>query len=236
MNTLVMNTLMTAALMTAQTTGSPAQKTTGYPECDKFIQMVSECIRTKVPPSARAEEQQRLDAFQAALGFVAGPALAEQCAENIRLEMRRDRYGCYAAQAAKAGVQTPCSLVTRAELEQILATSYSEGQHSGSKCMFATTGGSARPVTIEVRWTGGREELEGARIAQKAVDPRTSTGRSVVRGKTVAGLGDDAFLIVAGFMPMLYVRKGDAAVSVMAPATEEQLTAIARKALERLPR
>jgi hypothetical protein len=198
--------------------------------------MVNECIRTKVPPSARAEEQQRLDAFRSALTFVASPALGEQCAENIRREIQRDRYGCYAADAAKAGTQTPCSLVTRAELQQILKTPYGEGQHSGLKCSYAPTDGAPRPVTIEARWTDGREELEAARAAVTPAGPRTrqSARDAVVASKTVPGLGDDAFLLAAGLMPTLYVRTGDAAVSVMVPATEEQLIAIARKALGRL--
>jgi hypothetical protein len=150
--------------------------------------------------------------------------------------MQRDRYACYAGKAAKAGVQTPCSLVTAGELQQILQANYLEGQHSGSKCLFATADGSPRPITIEVRWTGGREELEGARMAQKDMSARTRTspGKSVVAGKTVTGLGDDGFLMVAGVMPMLYVRKGEAAFSVMAPVPEAQLVAIARKCLERL--
>ncbi len=37
-----------------------------------------------------------------------------------------------------------------------------------------------------------------------------------------------------GYMPLPAVRKGDVALSVMAPATREQLIAIARKALERI--
>ncbi len=52
--------------------------------------------------------------------------------------------------------------------------------------------------------------------------------------QTVAGVGDDAYHVVMGLMPMLAVRKGNVAMSVMAPATREQLIAIARSALARL--
>jgi hypothetical protein len=229
-------TPLIVAIVIAQTAGSP--QSTGYPECDKFIQMVTECINTKMPQSARADRRQELDAFRGALSFIPASVASEKCTENIKLEMQRDRYGCYAAHAAKAGVQTPCSLVTPADLQQILTTAYGEGQPGASKCTYQPGDGAPRPVTIEVRWTGGREELEGARSVQKQMDQamRTSARKSVVPGKTIPGLGDDAFLIVAGFMPMLYARKGDAAVSVTAPVSESQLTAIARKALERLPR
>lgn len=183
-----MKTMTIAALLIAQTAGSSTQKTTGYPECDKFIQMVTECIKTKVPPSARTEQQQQLDAFRSALSFIPGSVAAEKCAENIRLEIQRDRYGCYAAQAAKAGVQTPCSLVTRGDLQQILAAEYTEGQPGASKCSYARADGAPRPVTIEVRWTGdARSSRQPARWrrpqtprAQPSKSPSSPAGRSRV--------------------------------------------------------
>jgi hypothetical protein len=230
-----MTTFIIAAIVIAQAAGSPPS--TGYPACDRFIQMVTECINTKVPPAARADKKQELDAFRSALSFIPGSVAAEKCAENIKREMQRDRYGCYGAQAAKAGLQTPCSLVTRAELQQILSTEYSEGQPGASKCSYATADGSPRSVTIEVRWTGGTEELANARaLKPSTVRPGSPSKLPAVDGRTINGVGDDAYLIQAGLMPMLYVRRGDTAVVVMAPAKEEQLTAIARKALERLTR
>lgn len=228
-----MKTLILAAITVVQTAGAP--QSTGYPECDKFIQMVTECINTKVPSPAREDRQQELDAFRSALGFIPGSVASEKCAENIKLEMERDRYGCYAALAAKSGVQTPCSLVTRADLRQILATDYAEGQSGASKCTYARADGSPRSVTIEVRWTGGREELENARAQAPAATSKRAAKQGVVAGRTVEGLGDDAFLLQAGFMPMLRVRKGDAAFVVEAPgANDQQLMTIARKAVERL--
>lgn len=227
-----------ATIAVTQTTGPPTPPTTGYPDCDKYIQMVSQCIRTQMPESDRAREQQRLEHFRGMLANpFAGASLAASCGENIRLEIQRDRYGCYPAEAARSGIPTPCSLVTRADLQLILATPLTEGQHTGSNCIYASVSGRTAPVTITVRWTDGREELESARAAQKQVAGRTrsSTGESVVTGRTLAGIGDDAFLIGAGLMPMLHVRKGDAAVIVTAAATQDQLTTIARKALERLP-
>ena len=232
-----MKTMMLAAILVTQTAGSQAPQSTGYSECDKYIQMVTACINTKVPPSVRPDRQKELDAFRNALSFIPGSVASKQCAENIRLEIQRDRYGCYAAQAAIAGVPTPCSLVTRADLQQIVPAAYTEGQPGNSKCTFAPADGAPRPVTIEVRSTGGREALEHARaLAPPAPGTRSRGANAVVAGKTIKGLGDDAFLLQAGLMPMLHVRKGETAVLVMAPVTEEQLTAIARKALERLPR
>jgi len=232
-----MKAVMIAAILAAQTAGSQTPQTTGYPECDKFIQMVNECIRTKMPPSVRAEEQQRLDTFRGMLNFVAGPALGEKCAENIRLEIQRDRYGCYAAEAARTGIQTPCSLVTQAEVQQIVGRPLRSGEHQGARCVYAAAGSLPLPVVIEVHWTDGREQLAAARDALRRPEnkTRTATGDKTVVGTTVPGLGDDAFFLMAGLMPLLHVRKGDAAIVVEAQgASDVQLVAIARKALERL--
>ena len=232
-----MTMTMIAAMLIAQAAGASSPHTRGYPECDKFIQMVTECIRTKVPPSDRADKQQELDAFRKALMFVPEPARASACAENIKLQIQRDRYGCYAAQAAQEGMPTPCSLVTRADLQLILGSEYTEGQPGSSKCTYASADGAPRPVTLEVRWTGGREELANARAsAPPSPASRTARSQTVVAGRTIEGIGDDAFLIQAGLMPMLHVQKGDAAVIVTAPLNDGQLAAIARTALQRMSR
>lgn len=228
-----MKTLIVAAITVVQTADVP--QSTGYPECDKFIQMVTECINTKVPPPARGDRQRELDAFRSALGFIPGSVASEKCAENIKLEMQRDRYGCYAARAAKSGVQTACSLVTRADLRQILAADYTEGQPGSSKCTYARADGSPRPVTIEVHWTGGRGELENARAQAPSPTSKRAARQGAVAGRTIEGLNDDAFLVQAGFMSMLHVRKGDTAFVVeVQGANDQQLIAIARKAIERL--
>jgi hypothetical protein len=232
-----MMTTMIAAILIAQAAAAPASQPTGIPACDKFVQMVNACIRTKVPPAARADEQQRIDAFRSAMGFVPASLLADQCAENIKTEIRRDRYGCYAGQAASAGVPAPCSLIAAADLQAIVGSAYGQGQPGSSKCSFAPADGSPRPVTLEVRWSGGREELANARaMAPPPGASRAEVRQAVVVGRTVEGLGDDAFLLRAGFTPMLHVRKGEVAVIVNAPLSDEQLSAIARKALERMGR
>ncbi|MGB2716158.1 MAG: hypothetical protein WBC51_18395 [Vicinamibacterales bacterium] len=233
-----MKLLAFALALIAQQAGSGNAATTGYPECDRFIQMVSECIRTKMPADVRQEKQQQLDAFRSMIGtFISGPVLTEKCTENIRIEIQRDRYGCYTAHAAKSGVQTPCSLVTHAELEQILGRSFRPGEHQAARCMYSPAGGPPLPVVIETHWTDGRQHLAAARDAVRQLEKntRTQAGKKTVAGRTVEGLGDDAYFTLAGFMPMLHVRKGEAAVVIEAQgASDAQLTAIARKAVERL--
>jgi hypothetical protein len=104
--------------------------------------------------------------------------------------------------------------------------------------VYAAAGSPPFPVVIEVHWKDGRQQLAAARYALRRLENRTRTaaGDKTVVGTTVAGLGDDAFLLMAGLMPSLYVQKGDAAIAVEAQgASDEQLMSIARKALARLP-
>lgn len=208
-------------------------------ECDEFFQMVSRCIDTKMPESERASERQNLDYSRKMLGdspmlrAAAGPS----CQQNIRNAIQNDSYDCYAGEAAKRGIQTPCSLLTRAELEQILQTALEDGIHRGSQCIYGFAANAARhPFRMTIHWKDGRDELIAARGAQAMLNGRLQkeTGMSgSVPGATVEGVGDDAFFTVAGIWPMLCARVGDVAVSVEG-ASQEQLIAIARKALPRI--
>jgi hypothetical protein len=88
-----------------------------------------------------------------------------------------------------------------------------------------------------VHWTDGRQQLAAARYALRRLEnkTRTAAGDKTVVGTTVTGLGDDAFFLMAGLMPLLHARKGDAAIIVEAQgASDDQLVAIARKVLARL--
>jgi hypothetical protein len=208
-------------------------QSTGYPACDEFISMVNECIRTKMPESERADKQRQIEHFRELVSNpMFGAAVSQKCGENIRLEMQRDKYGCYAARAQAAGVRTACSLVTSQELQTILATAVGPGTPGNSKCNYESAGPPAHTVTIEVNWSDGPEHMKSWRTAVAKMQRRV--GESTVPAETVSGVADDAFHVGMGFTPMLAVRKGDVALSVQALATREQLLAIARKALERL--
>jgi hypothetical protein len=241
----------------ARRTGTPAMKpillalivvgvaldanaqSTGHPACDRFIAMVNECIRTKMPVSERADKQQQIDHFREMLSNpMLGSTVATKCDENIRLEMQRDKYGCYAARAEAAGVQTACTLVTVDELSSILQLPYQAGTPGNSKCSYDPRDGAAgRGVTIEVAWRDGREQMKawraGVRMVRREMQKVSST--PAVEAVTIDGVADDAYLIAAGFMPFLAVRRGEVAITVQAAAPRDQLIAIARKALARLP-
>jgi hypothetical protein len=228
------------ALIVIAFSSSANEQSTGYPACDKYISMVSACIKTKMPQEARAEEQQRLDAFRDMLvNSFLGPRAAESCELNIRLEIQRDRHGCYAKEAAAAGVRTPCSLVTAAELGTILGASLEQGRPGNSACEYDSARTPGLGVRLEVAWSDGRDQMDAWRggVDQVREQVRKTLGQSApVSGETVKGVGDDAFFVVAGFTPMISARKGDVAVSVRAQgATRDQLIAILRSALQRIP-
>lgn len=219
--------------------GRAHAQSTGYPACDQYISMVTECIKTKMPASERADKQKQLDVFREVLANpMFGQTAATKCDENIRLEMQRDRYGCYAARAAAAGVKTACTLLTTAELSEILGMSFGAGQPANAACVYPTQA-PGRDVRIEVAWNRGREEMDAWRggVAQAKRQIRKDTGQSApVGAETVTGIGDDAFLVTAGFTPFLAARKGDTALTVRAHgASRDQLIAVVRKALSRLP-
>lgn len=215
-----------------------AAQGTGHPACDTYLEMVAECIRTKMPASERAEKQQQLDHFREMLANpVVGGALAEKCGENIRIELQRDEYGCYASRAQSAGVRTACSLIAARELSAMLGRAYGPGMAGNSRCTYEPRPAAAgRQVIIEVAWTDGHAEMDAWRAGVRAVERelRKSTTAVAVESVTVPGLADDAFFVAAGLMPILAVRRGDVAVSIQAAAPREQLFAIARKALEQL--
>jgi hypothetical protein len=229
--------LACGVLILAGLTASTKAQGTGYPACDKYITMVSACIRT-MPPAERADRTQQLDGFREMLAGPFGAPLAERCEENIRLEMQRDRHGCYAATAAAAGVLTACSLLTAADLDAILAGGFTQGRPGNSACEYPSSRRGDVTVRVEVDWNDGRDSMDAWRggVAQVRQQIRKTVGQEApVSGETVKGVGDDAFLVMAGFTPMMAARKGDVAVSVRAHgATRDQLIALVRKALERI--
>jgi hypothetical protein len=150
------------------------------------------------------------------------------------VEVPRESSGVDTARAKR---QSPCSLLKRAELEEILRSPLEDGTADGSECVFGSAGSPWRSVKMNVYWTGGREELDAARTGVGMVNRalRGPVGEQAAPGADLEGLGDDAFFAMAGFVPMLFVRQGDAAISLeCSGATREQTVAIARKALERL--
>lgn len=191
----------------------------------------------KMPASERADKQQQLDQFRELLASpMFGSAVAEKCGENIRIEMQRDRYGCYGARARSAGVKTACTLVTADDLSAIVERRVSAGRSGNSTCTYDIA--ALRPVslTIEVAWTGGRDHMEAWRAGVRRVtqELKKHNPDPPVGAQMISGLGDDAYYVEAGPMPFLAVRRGDTAFTLQALLEQDTLAAIARKVLERL--
>jgi hypothetical protein len=191
-----------------------------------------------VPPAERAERQAQLDAFREMLGGIFGGQLAGSCAENVRIEIQRDRYGCYGADAAAAGQRTPCSLISAGELTKLLGRPFAAGQAANSACEYDTPA-PGRAVRIEVEWTDGRSDVQAWRDGAGVVgqEVRQKQGQEALVGiepVTVVG-ADEAFIVAAGFTPFLVARKGAVAITVRANgATKQQISDVARLVLSRI--
>jgi hypothetical protein len=223
-------------LAQAQQSAGAQDPTDSESACDEYFRMVSKCIETKMPESESASEKQNLEMNRKMLSSPAFQTMAgDICRENILHAIQQDSYGCYAEEAKKRGVQTACTLLTRAELEQILQTPLQDGKQDGYTCRYEFPPNKVHePFRIEVHFKDGRDEMDAARGALKLFGGKgpNSVGQFVA-GETVKGVGDDAFFTVAGIEPMLTARLGDVAVSLVG-GVPEQMLQIARKALPRI--
>ena len=143
-----------------------------------------------------------------------------------------------AKEAARTGIQTACSLLRIDELEKLLHVPLANGVEDGSACTYEFAGKAAGPTfRINVHWIGGRDEVDGARAgaAMAKSFKGTRMGDSMVDSEPLTGIGDDAIVVKAGGMLILYARKGDASIEVEAfGAKPEELIPIAKIALSRL--
>jgi hypothetical protein len=202
--------------------------------CVELVQMIQRCIDTKMPEDERAAETRNLQQYQ---GTWAALLTDTTCQERIVSKVRSDDYECYRDEAKKRAIQTPCTLVTQAEIEAAVKTPVEEGVHRGEHCSYAFKDKPfIEPMQITVHWTGGTDDVEAARLAMKMMGGilKSQTGMTgLTHGETLDGLGDEAFFGIAGIHPMLTVRKADASFAVEG-AAEEALVAIARLAVPRL--
>lgn len=217
---------------TAGKSTATAAKTGG--PCVDLVQMVHRCIDTKMPDEERAKARGDIAHYE---GKWAAFLTATRCEERIVSEVRSDEYECYRDEAAKRAIQTPCNLVTRAEVQAAVKTPVGEGVHRGERCSYDFTDKPfIEPMRITVHWSGAEDDVKATRMAMKMMGQvlKNQTGMSgLTHGETLDGLGDDAFFGVAGIHPMLTVRKGDASFEVEG-AAEEALIQIARLAVPRL--
>jgi hypothetical protein len=202
--------------------------------CTEVVQMMQRCIDTKMPEDERDRARNDLKHYQGAWAAFLTDA---SCQEHLVSKVRADEYECYREAAKKHAIQTPCTLVTRAEIEAAVKTPVAEGVHRGEHCSYEFKEKPfVEPMQITVHWSGAEDDVKASRLAMKMMAQvlKNQTGMTgLTQGETLDGLGDDAFFGVAGIHPMLTVRKGDASFAVEG-AAEEALVQIARLAVPRL--
>lgn len=218
----------------AQPQGSAVQTTArqGDP-CADYVRMVQRCIGTKMPQEDREDARNSLASFQ----HFQALATSAQCEARIRSKIRDDENDCYTEEAVKYRVQTPCTILTKAEIESAVHTPLGDPVHLGERCRYPFKEKPfLEPLTITVRWSGDEGAVKGAEIAQKMIGAivANQTGiKGLSSGEKVQGIGDDAYFTVAGIHPTLTARKGDLSFQVEGAAREALIT-IAQTALPRL--
>jgi hypothetical protein len=211
--------------------------------CDDYIRIATKCIEAKMPESDRAEARADLDSYQKSLkAFGTMTSMAEtHCTNTMTLEFRQDSYGCYGEEAARRGIQTACTLLTRAELEAIVHTPLDEARPGNGKCTFGFSGQPySEGLVITAHWKDGHDEVAAARAAKAIVAGglakdvgKNSDLMTLVSGDNVEGVGDEAYFTMAGIHPMLVARLGQVAIGVEG-VERDQAIAIAQKALPRI--
>ena len=138
--------------------------------------------------------------------------------------------GSDAAQTAAGERVDPCTLLTAAEVEQVLGVATRAGSASGADdkyvalCSYAGSGADRyRMVTVGVSRQNGTVVFENAKRLDEegiAVEP-------------VSGMGEDAFWV--GDLRTLYVLKGGTNLTIEGRMELDQAKALAAHAAERLP-
>jgi hypothetical protein len=161
--------------------------------------------------------------------------------------------------SARSDARDACSLVTRAEMEEVLGkpvdppTNGEDGDKS--RCNYSIPG-SATAVGIEVTWGGGDASWAGVKAGKNLLDKTGSEAGLGPMEEPIPNLGDDAFIqsvkmpkvqlpantgldisSLGGGQGVLWMRKGADIVEITIANQEdakEKGIAIARKALGRL--
>jgi hypothetical protein len=167
-----------------------------------------------VPPVAKSPAP-RSAAVEAAPGGSQAAVPAEPAAVAALAATAADS-------SAAAAASRPCSLVSQADMEQILGTRIVKITSNETTCQYFTD--ESRSAQIESTWTGGKQAMNEAR------------GYNANPGlfEPVSGIGDEAYMQAAG---VLHVIKGDVYVVVNSreyPNEAQTESAIAVKAMEKL--
>lgn len=134
-----------------------------------------------------------------------------------------------AAQPAEA--RDPCGFATKEEVSAATGETIVQAQSNGERCTYQTDDAMAASVEVELKLTGGAEEME---IARRAAGVLGNIGEGMKEGSGAEGdvgnaltsggsaqLGDVAFF---GPNEQLHVLKGDAYFAVTPPAMRSRMS------------
>lgn len=182
-----------------------------------------------------------------AVALALAAVLVVACSSGDGTDTTGDESG--AGEGASVAARDACSLITTAEADAIVGSSFAAEPRpisdDRSACDYMPAVGPAgqtyQGFTLEVYWRGGGEAMEiGRRAAGIATDAAGGSDDTVVTGvmglRRVDGVGDEAYFSAR---TMSYVRKGDVMLEFhlggLSQPTPEHLRGLATAALARIP-
>ena len=140
--------------------------------------------------------------------------------------------GTDTAAAPTAAGSDPCSLASKEEVQAATGESILEAKAEGDACTYETDDAMASAVRIEVKRTGGAQEMATAREAAGMLDrmgagmegekgAEGDAGAAMKSGGEAAGIGDQAFF---GSNQEIHVLKKDVYFTVSPPTMRSRMS------------
>lgn len=137
------------------------------------------------------------------------------------------------AGAGPAAAADPCSFITKEEVAAVTGETILATKAEGDTCRYETDDAMASSVQVDIKRSGGREEMEIARTASGALGSigeemknaggaEGDTGAMLAESAAAPKIGDQAFF---GANQQLHVLKGDAYFAVSPPHMRSRMSA-----------
>lgn len=132
-----------------------------------------------------------------------------------------------------AAAGDPCAFITKEEVASVTGEAVVQTKAEGDTCRYETDDAMASTVQVDIKQSGGKEEMEIARTASGALgsigeemkgsDGATGdTGAMLAESGAAPKIGDQAFF---GANSQLHVLKGDTYFSVLPPHMRSRMSA-----------
>ena len=127
----------------------------------------------------------------------------------------------------------PCSFISKEEIAAVTGEAVVETKAEGDTCRYETDDAMASSVQVDIKPSGGKEEMEIARTAsgtlgsigdemEKADGAEGDTGAILTESGAAPKIGDQAFF---GANQQLHVLKGDSYFAVSPPQMRSRMSA-----------